>query len=70
MTSSGKGELRTTLGYLLKEVEDIERVDDELLAAAEEARVVFVVSDGMEVDDIETLKTGMAWLSRRAEAVL
>ena len=43
ITCAPAAEIRNTLGCLLKEVEDIERVDDELLAslreAAERARV-------------------------------
>lgn len=34
------------------------------------ATTVFVVSDGLERGEIEVLESGMAWLSRRADAVL
>ncbi|MFB6299212.1 MAG: VWA domain-containing protein [Halobacteriales archaeon] len=32
--------------------------------------IVFVISDGLEVGELDDLEAGMTWLSRRAEAVL
>lgn len=32
--------------------------------------IVFVISDGLEVGEIDVLETGMAWISKRASAVL
>ena len=38
--------------------------------AVDRKSVVFVISDGLEVGELDVLETGMSWLSRRAGAVL
>lgn len=38
--------------------------------AVDRDTIVFVISDGLEVGELEDLERGMTWLSRRAEAVL
>lgn len=38
--------------------------------AVERDTVVFVISDGLEVGEVELLEEGMAWLDRRARAIL
>jgi uncharacterized protein with von Willebrand factor type A (vWA) domain len=48
----------------------VETVRRDHARAVDRDTVVLVVSDGLEVGDLDDLATGMAWLSRRAAAVL
>jgi uncharacterized protein with von Willebrand factor type A (vWA) domain len=48
----------------------VETVRREHQDAVDRETVVFVVSDGLEMGDVDDLAAGMAWLSRRAAAVL
>jgi uncharacterized protein with von Willebrand factor type A (vWA) domain len=48
----------------------VETVRREHPDAVDRHTVVLVVSDGLEMGDVDALATGMAWLSRRAAAVL
>jgi len=48
----------------------VETVRQEHPEAVDRNTVVFVMSDGLEVGEIDRLEGGMAWLSRRAAAVL
>lgn len=48
----------------------VETLRREHLTAVDRNTVVFVLSDGLEVGEIDRLERGMAWLSRRTRAVL
>jgi len=48
----------------------VETVRREHRWAVDRRSLVFVVSDGLEVGEIEALESGMAWLSRRAAGVV
>jgi hypothetical protein len=45
-------------------------VRDDYPDAVDRRTTVLIVSDGLEMGDVSSLETGMAWLSRRAAAVL
>lgn len=45
-------------------------IRDEEPDAVDRDTVAFVISDGLEVGEIDVLEDGMSWLARRAEAVL